>query len=312
VGATASAQEISCDDFASKLSQALSPDFAVEFHSRPSQEPQIFIDPALATHLASRYSEAMPHPPRKSAPRVSGITSLDVSHAGETYQINLRRMASARRFTLRVRAATQDVVLTMPTRGSLNEAKSFANRHAAWIGAKLRQLPEKIPLKPGGFVPLRGTLHLITHCPAKRRGVWLEYAASSGGSTPLLCVNAEAPFVPRRVRDFLIKEALRDIKAAVESHTAKLGVAPCKITLRDTISRWGSCSSSGSLSFSWRLIMAPHFVLDYLAAHEAAHLLHMNHSTKFWATVARLTVDTARAESWLKSNGSSLLRFGQD
>jgi predicted metal-dependent hydrolase len=250
----------------------------------------------------------MPHSPRTNAPRVSGITSLDVSHAGETYQINLRRVASARRFTLRVRAATQDVVLTMPARGSLNEAKSFASRHAAWIGAKLRQLPEKIPLKPGGVVPVRGTLRLITHRPAERRGVWLE----DGAPSPLLCVNAEAPFVPRRVRDFLIKEALRDIKAAVDSHTNKLGVAPRKITLRDTISRWGSCSSSGSLSFSWRLIMAPHFVLDYLAAHEAAHLLHMNHSAKFWATVARLTADTAGAEAWLKAHGSSLLRFGQD
>ncbi len=267
---------------------------------------------ALATHLTSRYSEVMPRSPHKSAPRVSGITSLDVSHEGETYQINLRRIASARRFTLRVRAATQDVVLTMPARGSVNEAKSFASRHAAWIGAKLRQLPEKIPLTPGGYVPLRGTLRLITNCPTKRRGVWLEDGVPSEGSTPLLCVNAEAPFIPRRVRDFLIKEALCDIKASVESHTKKLGVAPCKITLRDTISRWGSCSSSGSLSFSWRLIMAPHFVLDYLAAHEAAHLLHMNHSTKFWATVARLTADTTRAEAWLKTHGSSLLRFGQD
>jgi predicted metal-dependent hydrolase len=249
--------------------------------------------------------------PRKNAPRVSGITSLDVSHAGETYQINLRRMASARRFTLRVRAATQDVVLTMPSRGSLNEAKSFANRHAAWIGAKLRQLPEKIPLKPGGVVPVRGTLRQITLRPAERRGVWLEDGAPSE-ATRLICVNAEAPFVPRRVRDFLIKEALRDIKAAVDCHTKKLGVAPRKITLRDTVSRWGSCSSSGSLSFSWRLIMAPHFVLDYLAAHEVAHLLHMNHSAKFWATVARLTADTVRAEAWLKAHGSSLLRFGQD
>jgi predicted metal-dependent hydrolase len=254
----------------------------------------------------------MPQSPRKSAPRVSGITSIDVSHAGDIYRINLRRNASARRFTLRVRAAAQDVVLTMPARGSLSEAKSFASRHAAWIGAKLRQLPEKIPLQPGGLVPLRGTLHQITLCLAARRGVWVDDGGPSRGSTPLLCVNAGAPFVPRRVRDFLMKEASRDLKAAVESHTKKLGVAPGKITLRDTTSRWGSCSSSGSLSFSWRLILAPHFVLDYLAAHETAHLLHMNHSAKFWSTVARLTADTARAEAWLKAHGSGLLRFGQD
>jgi predicted metal-dependent hydrolase len=267
---------------------------------------------ALATHVASRYSEAMLPIPRKIAPRVSGITSLEVSHAGDTYRINVRRIASARRFTLRVRAATQDVVLTMPARGSLVEAKAFANRHAAWIGAKLRLLPEKIPLQAGGLVPLRGTVHLITHCQATRRGVWIQDSPGGQACTPLLCVNAELPFVPRRVRDFLVKEALRDIKIAVESHTQRLGVAPRRITLRDTTSRWGSCSSSGALSFSWRLIMAPHFVLDYLAAHESAHLVHMNHSPAFWSAVDRLTADTGRAEAWLKAHGSSLLRFGQD
>ncbi len=248
--------------------------------------------------------------PRKIAPRVSGITTLEVSHAGETYRITIRRIASARRFTLRVRAATQDVVLTIPARGSLGDAKVFANRHAAWIGAKLRLLPEKIPLSAGGLVPLRGTVHLIAQCQAGRRGVWLEEQGPT--SPPLICVNAEAPFVPRRVRDFLVKEALRDIKTAVQSHTQKLGVVPSRITLRDTTSRWGSCSSSGALSFSWRLIMAPPFVLEYLAAHESAHLVHMNHSAAFWAAVDRLTADTGRAEAWLKAHGSSLLRFGQE
>ncbi|MGH6852843.1 MAG: M48 family metallopeptidase [Methylocella sp.] len=252
----------------------------------------------------------MPRRPRDNAPRVSGIAYLEVSHAGETYRINLRRTPAARRFTLRVRAAAQDVVLTMPARGSLNEAKSFAGRHAAWIGAKLRRLPELIPFEPGAIVPLRGTLHRVTHCPATRGRVWLEDGAASCGSMPLLCVSAGAPFVPRRVRDFLVKEARRDIAAAVASHAKKLGLGPRKITLRDTTSRWGSCSSSGSLSFSWRLIMAPRLVLDYLAAHEAAHLLHMNHSAAFWATVGRLTADTARAEAWLKAHGSDLLRFG--
>jgi predicted metal-dependent hydrolase len=256
----------------------------------------------------------MPRLPRNNAPRVSGIAYLDVSHAGETYRVNLRRTAAARRFTLRVRAATHDVVLTMPARGSANEAKSFAGRHAAWIGAKLRLLPVMIPFAPGAFVPLRGTLHRITHCPATRGRVWIEDCAASpeNNAGPLLCVSAGAPFVPRRVRDFLIREALRDIKAAVASHARKLGVAPRKITLRDTTTRWGSCSASGALSFSWRLIMAPRFVLDYLAAHEAAHLLHMNHSSKFWAAVGRLTADTERAEAWLKAHGSDLLRFGTD
>jgi predicted metal-dependent hydrolase len=252
--------------------------------------------------------------PRKNAPRVSDITYLDISHDGEIYRINLRRIVSARRFTLRVRAATQDVVLTMPARGSLAEAKVFASRYAAWIGARLRRLPEKIYFTPNESIPLRGTLHKITHRPAERRGVWIEDGAASlwESTRPLLCVGAEVPHVPRRVRDFLIQEAKREIRAAVARHAKKLGVVPAKITLRDTTSRWGSCSSSGSLSFSWRLIMAPDFVLDYLAAHEVAHLRHMNHSAAFWTAVARMTTDTERAEAWLKTQGSSLLRFGSD
>ncbi len=222
----------------------------------------------------------------------------------------MRRLGAARRFTLRVRAAAQDVVLTMPARGSVTEAKSFADRHAAWIGAKLRRLPARIPFIPGAAVPLRGTLHEITRRDTRRGAVWIECGAPGSDGTPLLCVGGEAQFVARKVRDYLVREAKRDIEEAVRIHTGKLGIAARRVTLRDTVSRWGSCSTSGTLNFSWRLIMAPPFVLDYLAAHETAHLQHMNHSGAFWSAVARLTYDTDRAEAWLKANGSGLLRFG--
>lgn len=200
----------------------------------------------------------------------------------------------------------------MPTRGSLAEAKSFAERHAAWIGARLRRLPAKMRFMPGELVPVRGVLHRIANQPGARGTVWIEAAPQDAGghAGPLLWVNAEAPFVPRRVQDFLIREARRDIEGAVARHTSALSVRPRKITLRDTTSRWGSCSSSGALSFSWRLIMAPRFVLDYLAAHEVAHLMHMNHSAAFWAVVAELSSDIDTAEAWLKTHGAGLLRFG--
>jgi hypothetical protein len=254
----------------------------------------------------------MQRPLQRNAPRVSEITSFEVSHAGETYRINLKRTAAARRFTLRVRAAAHDVVLTIPARGSLNEAKSFAERNAAWIGARLRRLPEKMRFTPGELVPLRGVVHRIAHRPALRGIVWIEAApqALADEAIPLMWVEAEASFVPRRVQDFLIREARRDLEAAVARHTTRLGVRPCKITLRDTTSRWGSCSASGALNFSWRLIMAPRFVLDYLAAHEVAHLVHMNHSAAFWGVVAQLSAEIETAEAWLKAHGTSLLRFG--
>jgi predicted metal-dependent hydrolase len=107
-----------------------------------------------------------------------------------------------------------------------------------------------------------------------------------------------------------MREARRDIEAAVARHAGKLGVSPRRITLRDTTSRWGSCSSTGALNFSWRLIMAPSYVLDYLAAHEVAHLVHMNHSPAFWKILGKLSAHVERAEAWLKINGAGLLRFG--
>ena len=181
--------------------------------------------------------------------------------------------------------------------------------HAAWVTAKLRQLPKKIPLAPGNCVPLRGELHQIAHCPGERRGIWLDTSGQCRGDLPLICVGAQQALVARRVKRSLVLEAQRDLKAVVLRHTRKLGFSPPRITLRDTTSGWGSCSSADSLNFSWRLILAPSYVLDYLAAHESAHLLHLNHSDSFWATVAYLTADTDRAEAWLKTHGSGLLRF---
>ncbi len=244
-------------------------------------------------------------------PRRGEASFLDVSHCGETYRVALKRTAAARRFTLRVRAPAGDIVLTMPARASLGDARSFAERHAAWIGARLRRLPRRVRLEPGELVPLRGVLHRITPRRAARGTVWVEPPSQADGDAapPLLYVNAELCFVPRRVRDFLVAEARRDLESAVARYARALGVRPRKVTLRDTRSRWGSCSSAGSLSFSWRLVMAPRFVLDYLAAHEVAHLLHMNHSAAFWETVAGTCPDCARAEAWLEANGASLHRY---
>ena len=123
-------------------------------------------------------------------------------------------------------------------------------------------------------------------------------------------MSGDKPHIPRRVADYLKREARKDIEAAVDRHAARLGVAPRRITLRDTVSRWGSCSSTGALNFSWRLILAPPEVLDYLAAHEVAHIVHMNHSPMFWKLTRRLFPETEQAEVWLKTHGASLHRFG--
>jgi predicted metal-dependent hydrolase len=240
------------------------------------------------------------------------VPHFDISHGGETHRVVVRRVRGARRFTLRVRAATRDVVLTMPIRGSHAAAREFALRHAAWISVRLARLPRPIPFSPEAIIPLRGLEHRIRHRPDRRGTVWVETTSESDSPEPLpaLCVAGGRLHVERRVADYLAREARRDLEAAVKRHAAAIGLPARRVTIRDTTSRWGSCSAKGSLNFSWRLIMAPAFVLDYLAAHEVAHLLHMNHSSKFWALTRKLAPQTERAETWLKLHGSGLHRFG--
>jgi predicted metal-dependent hydrolase len=238
---------------------------------------------------------------------------LDVKHSGETYRVLVKRAPAARRFTLRIRAATRDVTLTIPRRGALADAREFAERHAAWIGARLRRLPVPVPFAPGELIPFRGEAHRIVHRPDARGTVWIEDAGFSlfGDAPKLLCVAGGAEHVSRRVSDFLKHTAKREIEAAVRKYAQAIGKPVLRVTLRDTSSRWGSCTSAGHLNFSWRLIFAPPFVLDYLAAHEVGHLVHLNHSPRFWKLVKSICTETDRAEAWLTAHGSSLHRFGK-
>ena len=194
----------------------------------------------------------------------------------------------------------------MPSRTSLKAAREFAERHAAWIGTRLARLPAPVAFEPRAVTPLRGVDHRIVHRPGERGVVWIE----SSERGPLICVSGERPHVARRVADFLKREARKDLEAAVARYAKHLGVKPRRIVLRDTASRWGSCSSTGGLNFSWRLILAPPFVLDYLAAHEVAHIVHMNHSPAVLEAHAPPAPGTDRAEVWLKVHGASLHRFG--
>jgi predicted metal-dependent hydrolase len=246
---------------------------------------------------------------REAPALTGGASTLTLVHAGEPILVALRRSPNARRFTLRVRFAARDAVLTMPQRASLRDARDFAQRHAAWIAARLNRLPETIPFAHGAVAPLRGVDHMIAHHPERRGVTWIEPRDDS--EVPFaLCVAGQAAHVHRRVQDHFKREARCDLEQAVARHTAALNLPPRGVGLRDPISRWGSCSASGSLNFSWRLIMAPPFVLDYLAAHEVAHLVYLDHSPRFWKLTRRLCAEMDRAEAWLSAQGAHLHKYG--
>ncbi|WP_052027106.1 M48 family metallopeptidase [Rhodovulum sp. PH10] len=241
--------------------------------------------------------------------RPSEPLAIEVVFDRDIYLVRLRRHRHARRYTLRVQAATRDVVLTMPPCGTVKEARDFAQKHGGWIATRMCRLPAAAPFAPGTVLPLRGVPHRIVHRRNVRGTVWTEIDAKG---EHLLCVAGEAPHVARRVQDFLRREAKRDVEAAARAHAATLGVAIKRITIRDQTSRWGSCSTTGALSFSWRLVLAPRHVLDYLAAHEVAHLVEMNHSTRFWRLLAKLCPEMRRAKTWLDAHGADLHRYGAD
>ena len=229
---------------------------------------------------------------------------VDLDHAGRAIRVALRRVAQARRFTLRVSATTGEVVLTLPRRASLTEALRFADRQCGWIAARLESVPQIIPLEPDAIVPLRDIPHRLVHRP-EMRSTQIE---NRDGEFHLV-VGGTLTHVSRRTTDFLKREAKRDLEAAVQKYAAALNVRPAGLSLKDTKSRWGSCASSRKLAFSWRLIFAPAYVLDYLAAHEVTHLREMNHSDRFWQLLYGICPETDRAEDWLKMNGAKLHRY---
>jgi predicted metal-dependent hydrolase len=239
--------------------------------------------------------------------RPSEPSTLSIVFDSEIYLVRVRRHRQARRYTLCIHSVTRDVVLTMPPRGSLKQAREFAEKHGGWIAARLDRLPEPAPFAPGAVIPLRGLDHRIVHRRGQRGTVWIERGEAGEG---LVCVAGEAPHIARRVSDFLKREARRDLEAASRRAATALNVSVKRVSIRDQSSRWGSCSTSGVLSYSWRLIFAPPFVLDYLAAHEVAHLVEMNHSRAFWRLVERLCPHVGQAKAWLDAHGAGLHRYG--
>lgn len=217
-------------------------------------------------------------------------------------RVEWRRSARARRISLRIDPCGGAVVVTLPLRAARSAGVALLMNNAEWVAERLAQLPQAVPFAEGAEVSIAGVPHLIRHVPNGRGGAWIDGA--------YLCVSGDPDFLRRRVTDFLHREAKRQLGELVARKADAIGAVPKRITLRDTRTRWGSCASDGSLSLSWRLVMAPPHVQDYVAAHEVAHLRHMNHGPRFWTLVKTLTPHKDAAMAWLHSEGSRLLRAG--
>lgn len=213
--------------------------------------------------------------------------------------LTLRRSARAKRLSLRISQLDGRVTLTLPKRVSEREALAFASEKAGWIRKHLDERGDDVVVGPGAHLPIGGQMHRVEAGDGRR-------VRFEGGR---VFVPGAQDRIGARLGRHLKEIARARLAEASDHFAAKLGMPYAAITLRDTRSRWGSCTSQGRLMYSWRLILAPPPVLDYVAAHEVAHLAQMNHSPAFWAEVERIHGPYKEPRDWLRRQGGDLHRY---
>lgn len=225
--------------------------------------------------------------------------------------VRLRVHARARRVSLRLDRTRREIVATAPSQRRLPEAAAFARERAQWIAERLAELPPPAPFAPGMLVDVFGAPVRLEAGSGRAR--WIE---PEDGSTPRIAAMGEGEGYARAVTLVLKRRALTVLTARTEIHCATLGVEVPKVSVADAKSRWGSCRPAmrglpASIRYSWRLALAPFEVADYVAAHECAHLLELNHGPRFWAHVRALVGDERRHRAWLRAEGARLHAFGR-
>lgn len=213
--------------------------------------------------------------------------------------IVLRRSSRARRISIRISQLDGRVTVTLPLRVPEKEALAFAHEKEAWIRKHLSAREEDVIVNVGAHLPIGGIMHHVV--PGDGRRVTF--------SDGVVCVPGPQKRTGKRLGGHLKQIARARLAEASDHFAEKLGQNYSAITLRDTRSRWGSCTSEGRLMYSWRLILAPPEVLDYVAAHEVAHLAQMNHSPAFWAEVTRIYGEYKAPRKWLREQGGALHRY---
>ncbi|MBL8630499.1 MAG: M48 family metallopeptidase [Rhodospirillaceae bacterium] len=233
------------------------------------------------------------------APKASAAALLMDDKLGS--RIRTEISPRAKRISLRVDVAEGCIVLVRPTRASDKLVGTFLNAQRRWIEKHLETLHPKQTLGDGSTVALLGQDVMIRAAPDAKRGVWREGA--------VIHVSGNADHLSRRTRDFIKDQAKSVFAAWARTFAGQLSVKVARVAVRDTATRWGSCTRNGNLSLSWRLMLAPENVARYVVAHEVAHLKHMNHSPSFWRTVDTLIGDSKEARAWLRHHGASLHRI---
>lgn len=219
--------------------------------------------------------------------------------------LQLRVSARARRLALRLDPKGGAIHLVVPKRASMKRALEFARQYKDWIDRHAAALPPAIRFQDGAVIPVLGHDRVIrvTFDPdIKRTAITLDDDS--------LTVHTNKDEPGARITRFLKALARTEIARLARDKAARVGRPIAEIQIRDTTSRWGSCSPDGTLSFSWRLVLAPYESLDYVVAHEVAHLVHLNHKPRFWALCEELSSDFSTGHHWMKKNAHSLMRYG--
>ena len=236
--------------------------------------------------------------PRVEALKVEGLPA----------PVEVRRHPTARRMTLRVSRTKRAVIMTVPMQCNLADAGNFLHTHIDWVRRHLGAVPQPVALAHGEVIPFRGVPHRVVFT-GERNADYLVRTEEEAGGAARLVVAGTREGGSRRLANWLTQQATEQLDVRVRHHALRLGLKPKRIVLRDQSSRWGSCSTTRVLSFSWRLILAPPHVLDYVAAHEVAHLAQMNHGPKFWALVAKTMPKMEESRAWLRVYGMDLHRY---
>ena len=217
------------------------------------------------------------------------------------FEIKVVKSTRASKLILKIDNRERIPVLTIPKYCSNKKAVEFVRSNKQWIDDCLQKLPLIRKFIIGEQISLFGKKYQIEHCPTSRFGVQIEDS--------VIKVSGQQEFLHRRLTDFIKQKAKSRFLQKSQKLAAKIDCHINEVFIKDTKSRWGSCSNRNNINYNWRIALAPDYVIDYLIAHEVSHLKHQDHSENFWNCVAKLCPDYQKGREWLKNHGKELYLY---